>query len=195
MPNQIEPRHLSEEQNKNCAQCGLPKPVSAFYSDPRKAGRLRAACKNCVCKKSNEWKSRHEKQRQNTAKNYYQEHKADIAEKRKSRRIEIRNSLTDAIKVQKKCNVLGCNAHYRCSGFCTVHYDRWLTNGDPLLSKRKPNYAGTVMSNGYVTIRTKKENYQEHIKIAETVLGKKPPAGAVIHHVNKKRSDNKNNNL
>lgn len=32
----------------------------------------------------------------------------------------------------KSCSVDGCSGRYRCSGFCSRHYSRYLDHGDPL---------------------------------------------------------------
>lgn len=55
---------------------------------------------------------------------------------------------------------------------------------------------GTSSKGGYVGILREDGSYiLEHVKIAESVLGKKLPDGAVVHHVNGVRSDNKHCNL
>jgi len=57
-------------------------------------------------------------------------------------------------------------------------------------------------SEGYLSIknpshqRASAEGYvYEHLLIAESALAKPLPAGAVVHHVNRKRGDNSNGNL
>lgn len=61
---------------------------------------------------------------------------------------------------------------------------------------------GRTSSHGYVLIlkpnhpKANSRGYiQEHILIAEKVLGKLLPTGAVIHHINENRSDNRKENL
>lgn len=61
---------------------------------------------------------------------------------------------------------------------------------------------GRINQRGYIMIkawnhpRANKNNYVwEHVLIAEKVLGRFLPAGAVVHHVNGIQSDNRNSNL
>lgn len=39
------------------------------------------------------------------------------------------------------------------------------------------------------------QHVHEHIVVVETVLGRALPVGAIVHHVNQVRSDNRNSNL
>lgn len=54
--------------------------------------------------------------------------------------------------------------------------------------------SGTGGGYVYVTVGPKKYR-REHLLIAEKALGKPLPAGAVVHHVNRIRTDNRNSNL
>lgn len=60
----------------------------------------------------------------------------------------------------------------------------------------------TVMSNGYIAIKqpdnpnaSEKGYVLEHVLVAQNVLGRPLPKGAVVHHVNEIRSDNRPENL
>ena len=71
------------------------------------------------------------------------------------------------------------------------------------IKEDNPNWKGGKSEvNGYTHILCEnhpKTNYngyvREHILIAEKTLGKLLPNGAVIHHVNEKKNDNRNSNL
>lgn len=50
-------------------------------------------------------------------------------------------------------------------------------------------------SGGYIGVSIGRKIRHEHDLIAEKVLGRPLPEGAVVHHVNENRSDNRNENL
>jgi len=95
------------------------------------------------------------------------------------------------------------------------NHTRWgWTKGQPvkcIRGHRPQNYIGLNNPNwkggkrlhpdGYVLIwkpdhpRANKNYVMEHILITEEVLGKLLPEGAVVHHVNENRSDNRKENL
>lgn len=52
---------------------------------------------------------------------------------------------------------------------------------------------GKSIRDGYIVLND--GNRREHIVIVEGVLGHKLPDGAIVHHVNRLRSDNRNCNL
>ena len=51
------------------------------------------------------------------------------------------------------------------------------------------------MNDGHIYIRSGGDRYYEHVKIAEKALGKKLPAGAVVHHLDENPSNNDPRNL
>ena len=60
---------------------------------------------------------------------------------------------------------------------------------------RRPNGTGNINAAGYVDVMIGRRRTYEHILVAEKALGRRLPKGAVVHHANKKRSDNTPTNL
>lgn len=54
---------------------------------------------------------------------------------------------------------------------------------------------GSISQYGYVRLQAGKVKKVEHLRIAEAVLGRPLPIGAVVHHVNGDKSDNRKTNL
>jgi hypothetical protein len=80
-------------------------------------------------------------------------------------------------------------------GFCNRHYQRWWKYGDPNAMFRTPAGEGFVTSCGYRKITANGRQLFEHVHVAEKALGKPLPSGAVVHHVNEVKTDNRPENL
>mgnify|MGYP000915328673 FL=1 len=93
------------------------------------------------------------------------------------------------------CAVPDCGAFCFGLGFCNKHYLRFKKYGDPLAGHRRARGSGGYNSLGYHVSMDKGRQRLTHILIAERVLGKPLPAGAVVHHANCDPSDNRNENL
>jgi hypothetical protein len=94
--------------------------------------------------------------------------------------------------VKPICYATGCERESRLAGLCGMHHQRKLRHGDPNTPRvRALPGAPVIYGDGYVTIMGK----YEHIRIAERVLGRPLPKGAVVHHVNEIRHDNRPSNL
>jgi hypothetical protein len=95
----------------------------------------------------------------------------------------------------KLCSIEGCERASWARGWCGMHYDRWHAHGDPMFRTRNANGEGGKTKHGYVTKKISGVFKFEHVRIAESLLGRSLPAGAVVHHVNEDRSDNRAGNL
>lgn len=95
-----------------------------------------------------------------------------------------------------KCAVNDCEELVSSSGvrYCKKHDARFRRNGHPNLTRRE-NGRGSINDAGYVDMGVNGRRQYEHILIAEKALGKPLPGGAVVHHANGKKSDNRPCNL
>lgn len=59
----------------------------------------------------------------------------------------------------------------------------------------RPRGTGSISQFGYVRRQHCKVKKVEHLRIAELALGKRLPSGAVVHHANGDKADNRNENL
>lgn len=75
-----------------------------------------------------------------------------------------------------------------------MHYRRWRVHGDTSITKKAGNGEG-YQQNGYSGKQIGGVRTFDHVRIAEKALGKALPVGAVVHHVNEIKTDNRNENL
>ena len=88
------------------------------------------------------------------------------------------------------CVVLGCDRSRSARGYCNMHYLRWRKRGDP--GKTQPvNQGNHINAYGYHFIGRR----PEHVMIVEKVLGRSLPSGAIVHHTNEDKLDNRPDNL
>lgn len=59
--------------------------------------------------------------------------------------------------VRKKCLIDDCERWSRKRGWCTMHYSRWLSNGNPLVVRINHEYHGSTKSPEYQSWRAMKE--------------------------------------
>lgn len=86
-----------------------------------------------------------------------------------------------------KCCIDGCGGDATRKQMCQKHYRRVKVHGDPHKTNRRQDRDGK----GYRNIGTK----GVHVIAAERALGRALPDGAVVHHVNEDKSDNRGANL
>ncbi len=91
------------------------------------------------------------------------------------------------------CSIEGCPKPARKRGWCEEHYGQWRQHGDPLVRKRRRRGTGTITHGGYLAHGV--NEVKEHIAIAERVLGKPLPPGAVVHHIDENKLNNATTNL
>ena len=93
------------------------------------------------------------------------------------------------------CNVDGCdNKRDGRGGMCGKHRYRVRLYGSPFVTKNNPPGTG-FNALGYRATQIDGVKKFEHVRIAESALGKELPAGAVVHHVDGSRDNNSNDNL
>lgn len=93
-----------------------------------------------------------------------------------------------------ECSIIDCAAPSRSRGFCTKHYARWLRHGDPLQLGKRPNGTGSLRKDGYWEFTIGGQHWLEHRYVWSQAHGSIPD-GALVHHVNGDRGDNRLENL
>lgn len=96
-----------EAKEKECSQCGEWKPFDSFVKDPRKKLGITANCKACRAANSRAFRiknpERTKQWRASTAecRKYYHENKERIKERRRIKRIENREKITEAARYRR----------------------------------------------------------------------------------------------
>lgn len=98
--------------------------------------------------------------------------------------------------MDKICSVVGCNEAVMAREWCSKHYQRWKSHGDPSTMLRRENRTGSINGDGYVVFDLGGRGYvSEHVFLAENAIGKRLPVGAEVHHVDGNPGNNTPSNL
>lgn len=92
------------------------------------------------------------------------------------------------------CSIEGCENVAQCKGLCSTHRRRERLFGSPLITKNNPPGTG-FEALGYRATQINGKKKFDHVRIAESVLGRELPDGAVVHHADGNRGNNAKSNL
>lgn len=93
------------------------------------------------------------------------------------------------------CSVDGCDNNAISKLLCNKHYLRLINHGDVNHMTKAAKGEGTINHDGYRYIQVNGIKIFEHRIVAEKALGKPLPKGAIVHHVNGDKLDNRTANL
>jgi hypothetical protein len=95
---------------------------------------------------------------------------------------------------EKTCSLPGCGKPSDSHTVCAMHRARLRKHGDYETTNKRANGDGFIAF-GYWARQVDGVKKFDHVRIAEEVLGRPLPQGAVVHHANEDRSDNRKENL
>lgn len=93
------------------------------------------------------------------------------------------------------CSIPGCGAKHDAKGYCHAHYNKWKRHGDPLTPDKISRDGSGWIARGYRYFTVDGRKKREHVIVAERALGKPLPPGAIVHHVDEDRLNNRGDNL
>lgn len=68
---------MDEIITKKCSKCGLEKPLSDYYTDKRREGRMQPSCKLCQYEYTKEWRKNNPEKKRAQGKRAYYAHRED----------------------------------------------------------------------------------------------------------------------
>lgn len=94
------------------------------------------------------------------------------------------------------CIIPSCDRpiYNKTHAVCQLHYGRWITNGSFEL-KRRPNGAGSLRTDGYITVYVNGRSKLLHRHIMEQHLGRSLTRLEYVHHKDHNKANNQLDNL
>jgi hypothetical protein len=94
----------------------------------------------------------------------------------------------------KQCSIDGCEKKHKSRGFCKIHYERFMRNGVPELTRRESG-SGSIDKDGYLLVSVDSKSFRAHRLIAEERTGVKIVPPIIVHHVDGDKLNNDPSNL
>lgn len=97
--------------------------------------------------------------------------------------------------IKKKCKIPECTSDVRARGWCFKHYQRWKSNGNPLVTRRASNGEGSRDVAGRLRYVKNGRQAPAYVWKIEKLLGRRIMSPICIHHVDGNPANDSNSNL